>query len=108
MLGLLREGTGIAAGVLQSLAVNLEMARAQLIEVLERRILPVSGAGPAPELPIPPPVPADAAALVSEDQAALTCGRCGARCPAYFRFCFNCGHGLPARERRDGEHAAME
>ena len=35
LLGLVREGEGIAAGVLESLGVNLEKVRAQVVQVLE-------------------------------------------------------------------------
>src|ERR671928_184783 len=35
LLGLVREGEGIAAGVLESLGVSLEKVRAQVIEVLK-------------------------------------------------------------------------
>jgi Clp amino terminal domain, pathogenicity island component/TIR domain len=38
LLGLVREGEGIAAGVLESLGVNLEMVRIQTIQVLNRPI----------------------------------------------------------------------
>ena len=36
LLGLVREGEGIAAGVLESLGVNLEKVRAQVIQVLSQ------------------------------------------------------------------------
>src|SRR5205823_1806598 len=35
LLGLVREGEGIAAGVLESLGVSLEKVRAQVIEILK-------------------------------------------------------------------------
>jgi ATP-dependent Clp protease ATP-binding subunit ClpC len=37
LLGLVREGEGIAAGVLESLGVRLERARAETIKVLHER-----------------------------------------------------------------------
>ena len=38
LLGLVREGEGIAAGVLESLGVNLEKVRTQTIQVLNEDI----------------------------------------------------------------------
>jgi len=45
LLGLVREGEGIAAGVLESLGVNLDKVRHEVIRVLSQS----SAAGPAPE-----------------------------------------------------------
>jgi ATP-dependent Clp protease ATP-binding subunit ClpC len=47
LLGLVREGEGIAAGVLQSLGVNLEKVRQQTITVLQSHSRQVSSAAPA-------------------------------------------------------------
>ena len=41
-----------------------------------------------------PPVPAEADALLRPDEQGLTCERCTARSPVYFRYCFNCGARL--------------
>jgi ATP-dependent Clp protease ATP-binding subunit ClpC len=89
LLGLLREGEGIGAGVLESLGVRLEIARKETISVL-------SGSSSATRVaPIPfPPVPAEASSLVAEGEPMLICSYCGARSPRYFRFCFNCGERL--------------
>jgi ATP-dependent Clp protease ATP-binding subunit ClpC len=89
LLGLLREGEGIGAGVLESLGVRLEIARKETISVL-------SGSSSATRVaPIPsPPVPAEAASLVAEGEPVLICSDCGARSPRYFRYCFNCGERL--------------
>jgi len=89
LLGLLREGEGIGAGVLESLGVNLEKARRETVSVL-------SGSSSATRVTPPPspPVPAEAASLVAEGEPALTCSYCGARSPGYFRYCFNCGERL--------------
>ena len=46
LLGLVREGEGIAAGVLESLGVNLDKVRHEVIRVLSQSS---SSAGPAPE-----------------------------------------------------------
>jgi ATP-dependent Clp protease ATP-binding subunit ClpC len=89
LLGLLREGEGISAGVLESLGVNLEKARRETVSVL-------SGSSSATHVTPPPspPVPAEAASLVAEGEPALNCSYCGARSPGYFRYCFNCGERL--------------
>jgi ATP-dependent Clp protease ATP-binding subunit ClpA len=86
LLGLVREGEGIAAGVLESLGVRLEQVRKTTLAVL-------SGISPEAQV-ISPPVPEQAAALVVEGEPALTCSYCGARSPGYFHYCFNCGERL--------------
>ena len=45
LLGLLREGEGIAAGVLESLGVSLGRARNAMIDILSRRMTATSGSG---------------------------------------------------------------
>ncbi len=89
LLGLVREGEGIAAGVLESLGVNLEKVRTATLEVL-------SGSSSVEQAtpPSPPQVPEEAASLVAEGEPALTCSYCGARSPGYFHYCFNCGTRL--------------
>ncbi len=89
LLGLLREGEGIGAGVLESLGVRLEQARRETLAVL-------SGSSSVMQATPPPlpPVPAEAASLVAEGEPALTCSHCSARSPGYFRYCFNCGERL--------------
>ena len=84
LLGLVREGEGIAAGVLESLGVNLERLRAQILHVLQATI----------EGQAPPPPPEEAATLVAESEQVRICVRCDARNPLYFRYCFNCGTRL--------------
>lgn len=83
LLGLIREGEGVGARVLRELGVDLQAARAKTIEL-------VSARQQAPEPPFPTP-PEEAASLVAEGERALTCDRCGARSPGYFRYCFHCG-----------------
>src|SRR5215472_15488204 len=73
LLGLVREGEGIAAGVLESLGVNLEKVRRATLEVL--------GASSTEKVVIPPTVPEQAASLVIEGEPALICSYCGADCP---------------------------
>src|SRR5579859_4999395 len=87
LLGLVREGEGIAAGVLESLGVNLEKVRTQTIQVLmgeEISTLPAE----------PPSIPPEALSLVVEGMPALICRYCHASSPTYFRYCFNCGQPL--------------
>ena len=89
LLGLVREGEGIAAGVLESLGVNLEKVRTATLNVLG------SSSSPMQETPrTSPPVPEQATSLVVEGEPALTCSYCSARSPGYFRYCFNCGNRL--------------
>ena len=86
LLGLIREGEGIAAGVLESLGIQLEQVRTETIHVLRQRQQEMASAVP--------PVPSEATALLAEDEPWLTCTTCGAHCPGYFRYCFNCGQPL--------------
>ncbi len=86
LLGLVREGEGIAAGVLESLGLRLERVRRETLAVLSGTSLETQATFPT--------VPAEAASLVAEGEPALTCSYCGARSPGYFRYCFNCGGKL--------------
>jgi excisionase family DNA binding protein len=92
LLGLLREGDGIAAGVLENLGLHLEQVRTETLRVLREK---QSGQEEAPVIPF---VPAEATTLLAEDESGLTCTVCGARGPGYFRYCFNCGRPLSHEE----------
>jgi excisionase family DNA binding protein len=92
LLGLIREGEGIAAGVLESLGLQLEQVRAETVRVLRQR------QPEQEEAPVAPPVPSEATALLAEGEPGLTCTFCSARCPGYFRYCFNCGQLLVHEE----------
>ena len=92
LLGLVREGEGIAAGVLTSLGVILPNLRTTTIQVLTQSVsgevdLPPTSSGSTP-LPVPP----QASSLIAPGQTALVCGQCSAQSPTYFRYCFNCGN----------------
>ena len=78
LLGLLREGEGIAAGVLETLGLQLEQLRSEVLQLLERSLAPV---------------PPEAMALPGVQEGHL-CPVCGARSPRYFNHCFNCGERL--------------
>ena len=86
LLGLIREGEGIGAGVLESLGVRLDQARTEVLRVLRQN--------QQEEAPAAPPVPAEATELLAEEEQGLDCANCGARSPGYFRYCFNCGQML--------------
>ncbi len=86
LLGLIREGEGIAAGVLESQGVKLDQARTETIRAI--------GQLQESEKDAVPPTPPEAATLLAEGEPGLTCTHCGARCPSYFRHCFNCGQQL--------------
>ncbi|MDB5076870.1 MAG: ClpC ATPase [Chloroflexi bacterium] len=93
LLGLLREGEGIAANILESLGVQLETARNETMRVLED----TASRGGAKGQQDAPPVPPEASSLLPADQQGITCSVCGARSPAYFRYCFNCGAELSGK-----------
>jgi excisionase family DNA binding protein len=86
LLGLIREGEGIGAGVLESLGVRLDQARTEVLRVLRQH--------QQEEAPVAPPVPAEATELLAEEEQGLPCTNCSARSPGYFRYCFNCGQML--------------
>src|SRR5437588_4434290 len=77
LLGLLREGEGIAAGVLENLGLQLEQVRTETLRVLRQHQQAQE------EAPTIPPVPSEATTLLTEDEPGLTCTSCGARCPGY-------------------------
>jgi excisionase family DNA binding protein len=88
LLGLIREGEGIAAGVLKSFGLQLEQVRTETLRVLRQH---QQGQEEAPAIPS---VPSQATLLLAEDEPRLSCTSCGAHCPGYFRYCFNCGQPL--------------
>jgi excisionase family DNA binding protein len=90
LLGLIREGEGIAAGVLVSLGLQLEQVRTETLQVLRQH---QQGQEERPA-PVIPPVPSEATELLAEEEAGLLCTLCGARSPGYFHYCFNCGQRL--------------
>ncbi len=99
LLGLIREGDGIAAGVLENFGLHLEQVRTETLRVLRQH---QQGQEEAPA-PVIPPVPSEATALLAEEESGLPCAFCGARCPSYFRCCFNCGQPLIHEEPSHGE-----
>ncbi len=87
LLGIMREGEGVAVGLLESLGANIDKVRTQTIQVLKESTTQA--------LPL---VPAAAAELVKEGEQAQTCSDCGVRSPSYFRYCFHCGEWLGGNE----------
>jgi excisionase family DNA binding protein len=90
LLGLVREGAGIGSGVLENMGVTPDQARAETLHVLGQMAPGTLDAADEPALP----VPAEADTLLRPDEQGLTCKRCAARSPAYFRYCFNFGARL--------------
>ncbi len=88
LLGLICEGEGIAADVLKNRGLQLEQVRTETLRVLRQQQRGQEEAAAIPS------VPAEATTLLAEDQLRLTCSSCGALCPSYFRYCFNCGQPL--------------
>ena len=67
LLGLVREGAGIAAGVLESLGVNLDNARHEVIRILaESSSSEAGGRNVAPMTVVPAPIPVDEANRILE------------------------------------------
>jgi excisionase family DNA binding protein len=82
LLGLIRQGDGIAANVLSSMGADLEKVRSETIKVLNA------------ESTTYPPVPTEAGSLLAEGEQGIICSRCGANNSTYFHYCFNCGQQL--------------
>lgn len=81
LLGMLHEGEGLGARVLmQDCGLKLEAMRELIAQLLQE----------IPTTPIPE-IPEQAATLLGENEEGVTCGRCNARSPEYFRYCFHCG-----------------
>lgn len=103
LLGLLREGEGLAVKVLQDMGLDVEKVGQRTLQVLslsehgasadvpENVAVPEDAEPPAPSYG---PVPSEAAELLPEGEDGRTCDRCGARNPGYFQYCFNCGKRL--------------
>jgi excisionase family DNA binding protein len=97
LLGLIREGEGIAAGVLvNNFGLHLEQVRTETLRVLREQ---QQGQEEAPAIPS---VPLEASTLLAEDESGLACTFCGAHCPGYFRYCFNCGQ--PVIHEEESSH----
>lgn len=93
LLGLLREREGMAIGVLESLGIDLQEMRTRVLQMIndaQKTGEEQATAAPSSTTPAPP----EASTLLPEGEAGLTCPRCGAHSPAYFRYCFNCGINL--------------
>jgi excisionase family DNA binding protein len=90
LLGLIREGQGVAAGILEHNAgLQLERVREETLRVLSQH-----QQSQEEETAAIPPVPPEASSLLTEGESGLSCATCGARSPRYFRYCFNCGQAL--------------
>jgi len=93
LLGLLREGKGVAIAVLESQGINLEEMRTDVLQMIKKGEKQATTPSSSTQ-PTLPPVPPEASALLPEGATALICARCGAHSPTYFRYCFNCGEKL--------------
>ncbi|MBV8822352.1 MAG: helix-turn-helix domain-containing protein [Chloroflexi bacterium] len=116
LLGLLREGSGIAAEILKSLGLSMEQTRMETLRVLSdvtrqaeehaetteegTEVQQAEVQEPVEEQHTPPPaVPAEVSSLLTEGEQGLICSRCNAHNPAYFHYCFNCGQQLAPKEQ---------
>jgi excisionase family DNA binding protein len=99
LLGLIREREGVAANVLKSLGLQLEQVRTETLQVLRQHQQGQEEASAS----VIPPVPSEASGLLAEDEPGLHCTFCEARCPGYFRYCFNCGRPLIHEESSHSE-----
>lgn len=89
LLGLLREGDGIAARVLvENFGLHLGQVRTETLRVLREKPQGQE------ETSAIASVPSEASTLLAEDEPELTCASCGMRCPGSFRYCFHCGQRL--------------
>ena len=86
LLGLLREGEGIAARVLKSFGLQFKQVRTETLQVLQKSKQRQEAAMQS--------VPSEAITLFAKDEPGLACTSCGAQCPGSFHYCFNCGQAL--------------
>jgi excisionase family DNA binding protein len=94
LLGLVREGKGIAAQVLESLGLKLEQVRSETMRVLsqlQQARMP-SESGKTDVQPV-------------EAGQTQTCDQCGTVSPTNFRYCYNCGHQLIPEEPESSKEA---
>ena len=92
LLGMIREGEGIAAGILESLGVKLDQARTETMRVLS-------------QLKQVPPEVEQIGEQLAEAEQTQTCSQCGTISPANFRYCYNCGHQLLPEEPESRKEA---
>jgi ClpA/ClpB-like protein len=97
LLGLIREGQGIAAGVIESRGIKLEQVRAETMRVLTMHEHQEKTSSAIP------PMPPEAASLLAEGEQGLICSQCSASCPSYFQYCFNCGYRFSHKEPEHGQ-----
>ena len=84
LIAIMREGEGIAAQILiEGYGLQLNTVRELVLQILQEK--------PAAALP---EIPEQAATLLGADEQGVQCGRCSARSPEYFHYCFNCGTKL--------------
>jgi hypothetical protein len=94
LLGILREGQGIGAQVLNNLGIELEQVRTETMRVLSQ----LQQANMSSKSEKTDAQPAEA-------EQTQTCGQCGTVSPTNFRYCYNCGHQLDPEEPEGGKEA---
>ena len=94
LLGLIREGEGIAARVIENLDVKLEQVRTETMRVLSQL-----------QQANVPSEPEKADVHLAEAEQTQTCGQCGTVSPTNFRYCYNCGHQLIPEEPESSKEA---
>lgn len=95
LLGMIREGEGIAVKIIENMGIQQEQVRAEVMRMISQH--------QEQEVAAIHPVPEEATALLAEEGQGLVCPRCGAHCPGYFRHCFNCGEPFSRDESHHGE-----
>ena len=91
LLGLIREGNGIAVEVLVSFGLQLEQIRAETLQVLQQQGEATTSTPLEEMMPLTDAVPG------------LICPSCGTRCFDYFRYCYHCGQPLVSEEKSGGD-----
>jgi excisionase family DNA binding protein len=94
LLGLVREGKGIAAQVLESLGLKLEQVRSETMRVLSQ-LQQTNVPSGLEKTDVQP----------TEAEQTQTCGQCGTVIPTNFRYCYNCGHQLIPEEPQNNKEA---
>jgi excisionase family DNA binding protein len=93
LLGLIREGEGVAAKILESLGLQLEQVRTETLQVLQlheqEEIAAAKSSSLEEMLPLLDVMPG------------LICPTCKTRSPDFFRYCYHCGQSLAPEEKSD-------
>jgi excisionase family DNA binding protein len=98
LLGIVREGEGVACKIIETMGVALDAVRAEVIRMIGEKIA-------LPKILLEA---TDIAAAANVDVPHFVCSSCGTKSPTSFRYCFNCGHALTQPSESSGSQENEE